>query len=192
MSVSRRAQSSPAWALGARVIAVAAAAGAGVTLLACGGSSRSSGSQARAAASERAAEQAQELEFDRFAKCLREHGIQAEAQTHGLRVQGGSETTLKAAEAACAHYRPAEQRGPNRMSAQEKVAQAEKLQAFAKCMREHGVDVEVGLSNGLPDLNIHAGAGPKPESPAFEAAQQACSDLLPNLPGAHRVGPGGS
>jgi hypothetical protein len=172
-----------------RLAIAAATAAAALGLLACGGSGNA---PARAAASEKAAEQSAEVKFQDFARCLREHGIQAEAQTHGLKVNGGSEAAMKAAEAACARLRPAEQKGPNRMSAQEKVAQEESLRAFAKCMREHGVDVEVGLSGGLPDLNVHGGGGaPNPESPAFKAAQGACSKLLPKL-GAHRVGAGGS
>jgi hypothetical protein len=163
----------PARALAAAAIVSAAA----LALAACG----SSKAPARAVASERAAEQTAEVKFQDYAKCLREHGIEAEAGTHGIKVRGGSEAAMKAAEAACVKFRPPEQRGPNRMSAQERVAIEEKLQRFAKCMREHGIKVEVAAPNGQPMINIHGtpGAGPNPDSPAFKGAQQTCSKLLP-------------
>ncbi|HXB15759.1 MAG TPA: hypothetical protein VNV44_08440 [Solirubrobacteraceae bacterium] len=170
-----------------RMLAVAVAVTASLALLACGGSSSPSSSPVRAAAAERAAEQTSEVKFQDFARCLREHGIQAEAGTHGIKVDGGSEAAMHAAEKACARFRPPAQSGPNRMSAQERVAIEEKLQRFAKCMREHGVQVEVSAPGGRPQMNIHAtpgGSGPNPESPAFKAAQKTCSKLLP-------VGPGG-
>ncbi len=169
------------------MLAVAAVASAAPTLLACGGSSSPSSSPARAAAAERAAEQTSEVKFQDFAKCLREHGIQAEADSHGIKVNGNSEAAMKSAEAACARFRPPAQSGPNRMSAQERVDLEEKLQRFAKCMRERGVHVEVSAPGGRPQINIHAtpgGSGPNPESPAFKAAQKTCSKLLP-------IGPGG-
>ncbi len=126
------------------------------------------------------------MKFQDFARCLREHGIEAEADGHGIKVNGRSEAAMKAAEKACAKFRPPEQRGPDRMSAQERVAIQEKLQAFAKCMREHGVQLEVSAPGGRPQINIHATpGGPNPESPSFQAAQKTCSKLLPG------GGPGG-
>ncbi len=166
-----------------RVLALAAPAAAALTLLACGGGNPTT----RALAAERAAEQNTEVKFQDFAKCLREHGIEAEAQTHGIKVDAGSEAAMKAAEKSCARFRPPEQRGTNRMSAQEKVGIEERLQRFGKCMREHGVQLEVSAEGGDPHIEVHPGAGgADPESPAFRSAQQACSKLLP------RGGPGGT
>jgi hypothetical protein len=165
-----------------RGLAAAAAATAGLVLLACG----SSNPPARATASEQSAEQKAEVKFQDYARCLREHGIEAEAGSHGIKVNGRSEAAMKAAEQACAKFRPPAQRGPDRMSAQERVDIEEGLQRFAKCMREHGVQVEVDAPGGRPQINIHATpSGPNPESPAFQAAQKTCSKLLPG------GGPGG-
>lgn len=168
----------------ARLLAVATAAASGLVLLACGGSR----APARAAAAERAAEQQTETRFEDFARCLREHGVDAEAQSrpgggHGLKVSGANPAAMQAAEKACARYRPERQSGPSRFSPQEKVELDERLERFAKCMREHGVEVEASVAGGQPHINVHAtrggGGPPQPESPAFQAAQKACSKLLP-------------
>jgi hypothetical protein len=169
-----------------RAAAAAAAAAAALALLACG----SSGGPARAARAEssgRAQEAEAETRFQDFARCLREHGIQAEALSrpgggHGLKVRGASPAAMGAAEKACARYRPKDQSGPSHFSPQEKVALEERLQRFAKCMREHGIKVETSAAGGRAQIQIHpggAGGGPNPESPAFLAAQKTCSPLLP-------------
>jgi hypothetical protein len=165
-----------------QAIAGVTATGAALAALACG----SSNPRARASASEANAEQRSEVQFEDYARCLREHGVEAEAGSHGIKVNGPSEVMMKAAEKACARYRPPEQRGADRMSAQERVQIEEKLQRFARCMRGHGVQIEVAAPGGRPQINIHATAGaPNPESPAFRAAQKACRQLLPG------GGPGG-
>jgi hypothetical protein len=181
--VTARAQTP---ALSARLLAAAAVAGAGVALVACGGS--------HAPAPAATAEQKAEVKFQDFARCLREHGIEAEADGHGIKVNGHSEAAMLAAEKSCAKFRPPAQGGPDRMSARERVDTEEKLQRFARCMREHGVQVEVDAPGGRPQINIHATAGgPNPESPAFQAAQKACSKLLPGGgPAGARQGPGAS
>ena len=81
---------------------------AGLALASCGGSSPSSN-----AAKERAQEQAAETKFADFAKCLREHGVNAEVGSpgggdRGLKVSPGSggPQQFEAAQRACARYRP--------------------------------------------------------------------------------------
>jgi hypothetical protein len=59
--------------------------------------------------------------------------------------------------------------------------------AFAECMREHGID--------FPDPQFDGGAvmvggpGIDPEDPEFQAAQEACGELLPGRPGSAADGP---
>ena len=58
----------------------------------------------------------------------------------------------------------------------------EKLVKFAKCMREHGVDIHASTQGAGIQVGIQGGpgsSGPKPDSPAFQAAQKACQGLLP-------------
>ncbi len=163
---------------------------AGGLLAACGGSGSPSATDA--AAREQATEQQAEAKFQDFARCLREHGVDAEAISHpggghGLKVGPGSSgaSGMEAAERACVRYRPEEQRG--NPSPQQKVELEEQVQKFAKCMRQHGIRVEASAS-GTIRIAIHGRPGsgaPNPASPTFEQAQSACQKLLPG------GGPGG-
>jgi hypothetical protein len=180
------------------LLAVLCAISASLLLAACGGSAPS-------AASAAAKEQQAEVKFADFARCLREHGINAEASTmpgggHGLKINGpksGGPSTIKgpaameAAEQACKKYRPEEQKA--NLSPQEKVERAEQVEKFAKCMREHGIEVHASSSEGHISIQIHGGpgsGGPNPGSPAFQKAQNSCQGLLPfkgkGLPEAQR------
>lgn len=67
--------------------------------------------------------------------------------------------------------------------------------AFAKCMREHGVDVpDPDFSEGAPGRRgpggPFRGSGVDPDDPDFQKAREACEDAFADLPG--RLGaPGG-
>src|SRR5271157_6157939 len=92
-----------------RVLAAAAVIAASALLAACG--TARSASNSTAAVSEQAQEQKAETTFADYAKCLREHGIHAEALSHGIKVGGpggpdSSAAAVKAAEKACARYAP--------------------------------------------------------------------------------------
>jgi hypothetical protein len=50
---------------------------------------------------------------------------------------------------------------------------------FADCMRTHGVPNFPDPSGGGGGIQITAGSGIKPQSPAFQSAQNACAKLLP-------------
>jgi hypothetical protein len=173
------------------VLAVLTAIALSLILASCGGSSRASS----AADSEQSKEEAK---FADFARCLREHGIKAEAVSpgpgagHGLKVSPGSggPQQAEAAQKACQRYQP-KPRKVN-LSPQEKVEHEEAVQKFAKCMREHGIKVEASAQGGGVSIRIHAHPGsegaPNPESPAFQSAQQACQKLLQFKGGGPRPG----
>ena len=160
-------------------LAVLCVAAASLLLAACGGSSPSATSSA-------AREQQAEVKNADFAKCLREHGIQATASTgpggegQAIRVRGaGGPAKMQAAQAACKKYQPEPQK--LNLSPQEKVERAEAVEKFARCMRTHGIEVHASSSEGRISIQIHAkpGSGPNPQSPAFQKAQQSCQGLLP-------------
>jgi hypothetical protein len=176
-------------------LAVLAAIAVSLILAACGASSPAPS----AAASEQSKE---ETKFADFAKCLRKHGINAEAVSpgpgggRGMKVSprpGGPHgpQQFEAAQKACQRYQPKAEKA--NLSPQEKVEHEEAVQKFAKCMREHGIKVEVTTQGGGVQIGIHAhpGAegGPNPGSPAFQSAQNACQKLLPFKGGG--PGPGG-
>jgi hypothetical protein len=172
-----------------RLLAIPAVVAAGVLLVACGGSDPPSNS----AAGENGQEQKAETKLADFAKCMREHGVNAETASmpgggQGLKVSpgkaGASPGAMEAAQKACARYRP-EQKRVN-LSPQQKVELQEAVQRFAKCMREHGIKVETSTAGGGVSISVHRGAGsggPNPESPVFKEAQSACQKLLPKPPG---------
>jgi hypothetical protein len=121
----------------------------------------------------------------RWARCMREHGVQVEDPTAGGPVQitgDGDSGTLQAAQQACAAYAPRADLDP---AAQAQVQ--EQVLAFTRCMREHGVDLPDPQSKGDGSVVIGGPGGgsgtvPDPNSPAFRSAQQACATLLPKPP----------
>jgi hypothetical protein len=70
----------------------------------------------------------------------------------------------------------------------------EKLLQFARCMRDHGIDMpDPQLNGGGMVFNEEAGSGPKldPNSADFQVAQEACGGLLPGKIQTGGAGPGG-
>ncbi|GAA2614567.1 hypothetical protein SMC26_24340 [Actinomadura fulvescens] len=134
-----------------------------------------------------------------FAKCMRDNGINmSDPQTDGsggvmTKVEGGSKEKgdspdkMKAAEAKCRHLQPDGGKPPKRNP--EEIA---KMRAFAKCMRERGIDMPDPDDNGRIERKVEnkgKGGGPKeesiganPESPKFQAAEKACGHLQPKRP----------
>jgi len=158
-------------------LAVTCAVGLSLVLAACGASTpKSAGSR-----------QENEEKLVKFAKCMREHGLNVTTSTGSggggaLRVQGAklNPQAMEAAQNACKRYQPSA--GKESLTPQQKVEREEAVRKFAKCMREHGVNVHASTSGGATRVTIQGGpaaGGPNPESPAFQAAQKACQGLLP-------------
>jgi hypothetical protein len=128
-----------------------------------------------------------------FARCMRQHGIDmpdpkfdangrvTQELKGGPGKNGPDDPKFKAAQQACQKLMPNGGR-PTKPNPQE---QQQMLQ-FARCMRQHGIDMPDPGPNGGIEVN----GGPntiKPDDPKFKAAQQACQKLLPNA----GKGPGG-
>lgn len=105
-----------------------------------------------------------------FARCMRAHGVDMpDPDPNGgvkIQVPGGTDKTkVSAAQQACKQYLP--NGGVPPTLSPEQVEQA---RTFAKCMREHGVNV--------PDPDPATGrftlSGVNPDDPAFKNATQAC------------------
>jgi hypothetical protein len=130
-----------------------------------------------------------EEESVKFARCLREHGV--EVSTSGgpagaLQVKSTNPQAMESAQNACRQYRP---KGAERnASPAEKAAHLEAALKFARCMRSHGVNIpDPTTSGGGISIRAQGGpgnaGGPNPSSPTFQAAQNACQGLLgKNLP----------
>jgi hypothetical protein len=67
-------------------------------------------------------------------------------------------------------------------------ATMEAFRQYAQCMREHGVDIPDPDAGGGGGFSVRkggpsggtTGGGISPDDPAFQAADQACADKLPN------------
>ena len=145
-----------------------------VLVVACGGSSP----DRSAATKEQATEQKAEAKFADFARCLREHGVDVELVSHpggghGVKLSRGNDDPEAAmgAQKACARFRPPPQKAS--VSPQQKVEQEERGQRFAKCVREHGIKLEVRTSGNSARMLV-GGREPAPDSPAFQRAMSAC------------------
>jgi hypothetical protein len=111
-----------------------------------------------------------------FARCMREHGVDLPDPGPDGKLQfdgavGGDRNKAMAAASACQQYLP------NGGTLQNLTPeQLDRARAFAKCMREHGIDMpdpdpDTGLSailKGNIDFN----------SPAFKAASEACQGVV--------------
>jgi hypothetical protein len=130
-----------------------------------------------------------------FAQCMRDHGVDMpDPQTGGQGVRiaigqngidPGSEE-FQAAQEACQHFlEDAGFGGPRELSQE----QLDQMVEFAQCMRDHGIDMPDPGADGGVDIKIRGqagsgGAGPggiDPGSDEFQAAQEACQDLMPDF-----------
>ena len=129
-----------------------------------------------------------------FAKCMREHGI--DMPDPKFNANGGISITahaggngpkpddpkFKAAERACQKFMPkgGQTRRPN-------PQQLQRALRFARCMRQHGIDVpDPGADGGI---QIRRSG---PDDPRFKAAQQACQQYAPDGGKGQTVTGGGS
>jgi hypothetical protein len=164
-------------------LAVLCAIVASLLLVACGGASPSATGNHQANE-----EKENEQKLVQLARCLREHGVNATSEGGpghaGLKINGTNPTAMQAAHNACRRFEPSG--GQHRkLTPQEQVEHEEQVQKFARCMREHGINVHASATGGGIQIGIEGhGNGPNPESPAFQAAQTTCQKLLP------RKGPG--
>ena len=176
---------------------LAAALGVGLALVlgaaGCGGPSDGGdevatlGGQARGgdgnSANSTANKDPQQAALD-YAKCMREHGIDMPDPT--VDAQGRVEMRigspggrrpdpkkLEEAQRACGQPFGGE-KGRGRLDPKAEEA----MLKFARCMREHGIDMPDPGNGGLV---FRKGSGIDPKSPAFREAEQACKHHLADL-----------
>jgi hypothetical protein len=143
-----------------------------IGLMACGGG----GSSASGGHESAADEEETQLEF---AACMRAQGIEVEDPKPGesLTIGNTDDPATKKAIAACDHRLGI---AGQELSAEENEEFKEGWLAFAKCVREHGVDMAdpTFKGNGKVLLDRTATA-----SPAFESAREACQGKTLELSG---------
>jgi hypothetical protein len=126
-----------------------------------------------------------------FAQCMRDHGIDMpDPETNGgggggaVRIGGRGENReeFEAAMEECSKF--LEQAGNFRGEPDPEML--DKMVEFAGCMREHGIDMpdpnaDGGIMiqrNANGDTTNGSGADIDPESPEFQAAEEACRPIL--------------
>jgi hypothetical protein len=135
-----------------------------------------------------AAKDPQQAALD-FAKCMREHGIDIpdpEVDDQGrVRVRvggpggGGARPDpkkLDEAQKACGGLMGGGGDGRGQIDPEERDA----MVAFARCMREHGIDMPDPTGDGLVMRKDDDG-GPDPSSERFQEAERACDHHLATL-----------
>jgi hypothetical protein len=182
--------------------------GLALVLAACGGSpdgdrvaslSGGGATGTTSGAAKDAAKDPQQAALD-FARCMRQHGIdmpdpQVDDQGR-IRVRvgpggpgGGSRPDpekLEAAQQACGGLL-----GGGDGDRQLDPADRDAMVAFARCMREHGIDMPDPTGDGLL-LRRGGDDGPDPESAEFQEAEKACGHHLADLRRGRREAGGGS
>ena len=160
---------------------------AALGIAACGG-----GEPAATAGSDRPDEEELRRAQVKFAECMREQGVDLpDPGTDGkqtLKVGGDSgispeafETASKACEKYRKDIRP-------QLSAEEQEEFKQKALEWARCMRDHGIDMpDPQISEGGAGVRIggpDGGDGPRldPEDPEFQAAEKACGSLMGKRP----------
>jgi hypothetical protein len=146
-----------------------------------------------------------------YAKCMREHGVDMPDPTFSDDGGGGvgfiakadgsgtgapqkpDDSVFKAAQTACEPIMKAAEQDMPRPSAEEEAKMRDQALKFAKCMRDHGVDmpdptfdneghtqIKIGPSAGNGPATAAGGpSGAMKVDPAFEAAMKACNKDAP-------------
>ena len=121
-----------------------------------------------------------------FARCMREHGVDMpdpEVDDQGrvrVRIGAGGDgrrpdpKKLEEAQKACGGLMGGGD-GPGQID----PAARDAMVSFARCMREHGVDMPDPTGDGL--LMRRGEGGPDPESEEFQQAEKACDHHLAEL-----------
>jgi hypothetical protein len=117
-----------------------------------------------------------------FVKCMREHGVDMPDPTAGggirLRVTPGSAAKAEKAQKAC---RSILEKAAPKLTEEQRTVMQDAALAFARCMRQHGVDVpDPTFGNGgiVMRRNKQGGTAPDLDDPQFKAAQKACQPIV--------------
>jgi hypothetical protein len=163
-----------------RPLAAVLLAVAALGLVACGGDPESEASSGDPTASDD--EKLREAQV-KFAQCMREQGVNIPdpGSDGGTRIKIGPDSGIspeefEKAEKACEKYREAIR---PELSEEEQEERKQEALEFARCMREHGIDMPDPQFDEDGGVQIRgSGPGFDPDDPDFEAAQKECGGDL--------------
>jgi len=162
---------------------------ASVALGACGGGS----DDATAGTGDRRAE-FREAAL-KFAKCMRAHGVDMPDPTPGggIRIGGpdmGPQDQQRMEDAQKACQKILEKVRPPEMSKEDQQKFKDQALEFARCMREHGIDMPDPQFQGGGRMTQRLDEGADPRSQRFQDAQKSCAKGMRGG-GPMTIGPGG-
>jgi hypothetical protein len=146
----------------------------GVASLTDTGGTATNGSSGSSGASPK---ERQEAEL-KFAKCMRDHGVDMPDPVNGrfeLRVKPGNQKQAGEAQRACQKYL---QDAAPRMSEEEQAKVREAALDYARCMREHGVDMPDPKFEEGGGMTLRMPPGTRDDDPKFKDAQKACEPIM--------------
>ena len=122
-----------------------------------------------------------------FARCMREHGVdvpdpQVDENGRGFQLvrPRGNEEKFREAQEACGKH--LENARPRDIDPEQQQEIREAVLAFARCMREHGIDMPDPQFGEGGRVTQRMGGGIDQNDPKFREAEEACRDKLPDLP----------
>jgi hypothetical protein len=114
-----------------------------------------------------------------YTQCMREHGVDmADPGPNGelqLQVGPGNSDNVEKAQKACEHL--LENARPQ-LTEEQQNAMQDGLLAFAKCMREHGIDMPDPVFGEGGRVTQRNRSGLNPDDPKFREAQKACQPIM--------------
>jgi hypothetical protein len=114
----------------------------------------------------------------KFAQCMREHGVDMPDPVNGrfeLRVRPRDQQKAAEAQQACRKY--LEDIAP-RISEEDQARMREAALDYAKCMREHGIDMADPEFQEGGGMTMRMPRGTQEDDPKFKDAQEACEPIL--------------
>jgi len=170
------------------------AAGAALALAGCGGSEDAGVAPADVgsteASSDGESQDVADLDSEEamlaFARCMREHGVNVpdpQPDENGrlrFQIQGrpGDEDKLREAQEACGQYLEAAR---PELTEEEQAERYDQALAFARCMRDEGIDFPDPQPDGFGPGGGGGANGPPEfdaDEPAFQEALETCQDKL--------------
>lgn len=161
-----------------------------LALAACGGGggsggvaslNGSNGSDANGATTTTGSKDPQEAALE-FARCMRQHGVDVPDPSAGggidLNAKPGDSAKIDRAQKACQQL--LENAAP-KLSPEQQSAMQDAALAFARCMRQHGIDIpdpSFGRNGIVIQKKSKSDVGGNPDDPKFKAAQKACQPIM--------------
>jgi len=114
----------------------------------------------------------------KFAQCMRKHGVDMPDPVNGrfeLKVRPGDQQKAGEAQRACQKYL---QGVAPRMSEEEQAQAREAALEYARCMREHGIEMADPQFQEGGGMTMRMPEGTRQDDPKFKDAQKACEPIL--------------